>query len=73
MSARSSNAAPKPAPAPRPPVAPVDPADPKKLHDLTERIAFELYEKRGCSDGNDQSDWFTAEKIARERIAAGKA
>ena len=38
-----------------------------KFNEAVRKIAFELYEKRGCTPGNDLSDWFEAEKIARKR------
>lgn len=46
--------------------------DQKELRELTETIAYELYEKRGRTDGRDLDDWLTAEKIARERLRSGK-
>lgn len=31
------------------------------------RVAYGLFERRGCVDGYDQQDWFEAERIVRER------
>ena len=31
------------------------------------RLAFELFERRGRTHGNDQQDWFEAERILRQR------
>lgn len=39
----------------------------EKFNEAVRKIAYELYEKRGCAPGNDQADWFEAEKIARKR------
>ncbi len=39
----------------------------EKFNEAVRKIAFELYEKRGCTPGNDLSDWLEAEKIARKR------
>ena len=67
--------APAPAPAPardagRALAASVN-IDPKKLRETTEKIAYELYEKRGRAPGRHEADWLEAEKIARERLAGG--
>ncbi len=55
-----------------PATAPGTQIDEKKLRELTAKIAYELYEKRGRSHGSDQADWFAAEKIARDRLAGKK-
>ena len=34
-----------------------------ELLEKVQKKAFELYEKRGCSHGNDISDWLEAERI----------
>ena len=47
-------------------------SDEQNSENLQERIqkkAYELYEKRGCVDGNDLADWLEAERLVR----AGKA
>lgn len=31
------------------------------------RLAYQLFERRGCTHGNDQQDWFEAERILRAR------
>ncbi len=36
-----------------------------QLNDLIRKKAYELYEKRGYSSGNDQADWFEAERIVK--------
>jgi hypothetical protein len=38
---------------------------------MTERIAYEMYEQRGCAHGRDLDDWLEAEKAARARLLAG--
>lgn len=38
-----------------------------KFNEAVSKIAYELYEKRGCTPGNDLADWLEAEKIARKR------
>jgi len=35
---------------------------PEELYAMIEKKAFELYEKRGFSHGDDQADWYRAEK-----------
>jgi len=32
------------------------------------RVAYELFERRGGLHGHDLQDWFTAERIVRERL-----
>jgi len=46
--------------------------DEQSSENLKERIqkkAYELYEKRGCVDGNDFADWLEAERL----VKSGKA
>ena len=31
------------------------------------RVAYELFERRGRTDGRDQQDWFEAERIVRQQ------
>lgn len=43
-------------------------ADRKPAADLSleakiRRLAFKLYEERGCEDGNDMRDWLKAEQL----------
>jgi len=33
------------------------------LHNEVEKMAYELYEKRGKAEGHDLDDWFEAERI----------
>jgi hypothetical protein len=43
-----------------------------KRRDLNEeiaKVAYDLYERRGKSNGNDFDDWVKAEKIVTERYA----
>ncbi|MCR4336727.1 MAG: DUF2934 domain-containing protein [Candidatus Omnitrophica bacterium] len=37
-----------------------------------EKKAYELYQKRGCQDGNDWNDWFEAEKEVEAEMIAGQ-
>ena len=39
----------------------------KGLHDEIERLAYELYTKRGRAQGHDLKDWLEAEKIVTEK------
>jgi hypothetical protein len=39
----------------------------KGLHDEIERVAQELYEKRGMAQGHELEDWLEAEKIVMEK------
>ncbi len=40
-----------------------------KLHEEIAKVAYELFEKRGRSEGRHLDDWLEAEKIVRERHA----
>jgi len=40
-------------------------------HEEIARVAYELFEKRGKSHGNDQRDWFEAEHILHTRRQSG--
>ena len=33
---------------------------------LVQQKAYELYEKRGCKQGNDLEDWLNAERLVKE-------
>jgi hypothetical protein len=35
--------------------------------DEVARVAYELYERRGCEHGRDREDWLQAEEIVRRR------
>lgn len=52
--------------------AAAEPKTPIELPDgMWERIAqkaYELWEQRGCQEGNDLRDWFDAEDIVMEEI-----
>lgn len=37
----------------------------KDLHEKIQKKAYELYEKRGVTHGNDWADWFEAEKLVK--------
>jgi hypothetical protein len=56
------------------PQAPAAPAakpaakDPAQLRALTEKLAYELWEKRGRRHGQDVENWIEAEKIARQKL-----
>ena len=39
--------------------------DEKALHEMTEKEAYELYEKRGREHGKDLDDWLEAEMIMK--------
>ncbi len=50
----------------------MDLGDVVKQRDLNEeiaKVAYDLYEKRGKTQGNDLDDWVRAEKIVTERYA----
>lgn len=34
--------------------------------DLVQKVAYSIYERRGCAHGNDGGDWLEAEKKVRE-------
>lgn len=36
------------------------------------RLAYELYQKRGETHGDDLSDWFNAEAILKESLGGGR-
>lgn len=42
------------------------------LHEEVAKVAFELYEKSGRSDGKHAEHWFEAEKIVMARLAERK-
>lgn len=46
--------------------------DENALRDLTARIAYDLYEKRGRADGHDFEDWLEAERLASEQLRQRK-
>ena len=42
--------------------------DASQVRALTEKLAYELWEKRGRKGGSDVQDWLEAEKLARQRL-----
>jgi len=42
----------------------------KNMLDEIARVAYGLYENRGCAPGNDFSDWLEAERIVKQKYAA---
>lgn len=36
---------------------------------MVQKKAHELYEKRGCKEGNDFEDWLTAERLVKEELS----
>lgn len=43
-----------------------------KNQDLNETIrkkAYELYQKRGCTQGDPMQDWLEAEKMVKQKVA----
>ena len=36
---------------------------PEEVREKIEKKAYELYEQRGCTPGNELGDWFEAERI----------
>ena len=35
---------------------------------LIQKKSYELYEKRGCQQGNDLEDWLNAERLVKEDL-----
>ena len=35
---------------------------------LVKKKAYEIYEKRGCTSGNDLEDWLNAERLVKEDL-----
>ncbi|OGL46836.1 MAG: hypothetical protein A2149_05045 [Candidatus Schekmanbacteria bacterium RBG_16_38_11] len=42
----------------------------KDLSEEVRKVAYGLYEKRGCTPGRDLDDWLEAEKQIKKRIKA---
>lgn len=40
---------------------------PKTQHEMIEKKAYEIYEKRGREHGKDLDDWLEAEKIVKKK------
>lgn len=45
---------------------------PEELHERIARKSYELFEQRGCVHGNDQKDWFEAERIVFTELAQNR-
>lgn len=43
---------------------------PHELYKMIEKKAYEIYEKRGHTHGNDMKDWMQAEKEVRKIYSA---
>ncbi len=41
--------------------------DEKSLHEIIEKKAYEIYEKRGKKHGKDLDDWLEAERILKRK------
>lgn len=39
--------------------------DPGQHDSLVEKVAYSMYEQRGCANGNDVEDWLKAERMVR--------
>jgi hypothetical protein len=42
----------------------------KNVNDEIARVAYGIYENRGCTPGNDFTDWLEAERIVKQKHAA---
>ena len=47
-------------------------SDAETINELVAKKAYELYEKRGGSHGNDIEDWLQAEKIVKAEMERKK-
>ena len=45
--------------------------DVQEVRDRIAAKAFELYERRGCTHGRDQEDWFEAERLVMRGVKSG--
>lgn len=43
-----------------------------KINDLVQRKAFELYQKRGYTGGNELGDWLEAERLVKQELKGGR-
>ena len=64
----TTNAKTTPAPIQATTVATTAKPDAGALRALTEKLAYELYEKRGKKHGYHHADWLEAEKIAKAKL-----
>jgi len=46
-------------------------SDEKTLHEMVEKEAYEIYEKRGREHGKDLDDWLEAERIVKGKKRKG--
>lgn len=61
--------APAPAPAAKPTTTPTaTKPDTNALRALTEKLAYDLWEKKGRKHGSELGDWLEAEKLARQKL-----
>lgn len=42
--------------------------NPAQLRAMTEKLAYELWEKKGKKHGQDVENWIEAEKLARQKL-----
>jgi len=41
----------------------------QEFQQRVEKKAYELFEQRGCNNGNDQGDWLEAERIVTKELS----
>ena len=46
-------------------------AEPDAAREEIARVAYGLFEQRGCAHGHDQEDWLEAERLVRQRRRSG--
>jgi DUF2934 family protein len=46
--------------------------DEKTFHEMIEKKAYEIHEKRGRQHGKDLDDWLEAEKIVKGELSKGQ-
>ena len=46
-----------------------NPLSQEKMLEAIRNVAYELYEKRGRTRGNELSDWFEAERLVKKNLA----
>ena len=42
--------------------------NPAQLRAMTEKLAYEIWERSGKKHGRDQENWYEAEKLARQKL-----
>jgi len=45
-----------------------NPLSQEKMMEAIRKAAYELYEKRGCTPGNEWTDWFEAERLVKKGL-----